>query len=144
MNQRCDKAAAVPAILVGDGLAILGNVAYRLDASLPAGESYALAGVRGVAHSVVHRPPKRLELHRRRPGNRACTIVKDEVHPGPTSPRRSVPRDASLLGGRYQTRSDDAVEDGPLLDFFASGWEIRERCKRPRVSPHESGEPSSA
>lgn len=53
MNQRSDKAAAVPAILVGDGLVIVGNVAYRLDASLPEGESYGAGDIRGEGDDAV-------------------------------------------------------------------------------------------
>ncbi|GDX83382.1 hypothetical protein LBMAG42_51930 [Deltaproteobacteria bacterium] len=53
MNQRCDKAAAAPAILVGDGLAIVNNVVYRLDASLPEGESYGAGDIRGEGDDAV-------------------------------------------------------------------------------------------
>lgn len=47
MTRPGERAVAAPATPVGPGLVVVGDVVYRLDASLRVGESYAMGDVRG-------------------------------------------------------------------------------------------------
>ena len=53
MITRNEHAAPSSAVLVGPGLAIVGNVVYRLDASLASGESYGAGDIRGEGDDAV-------------------------------------------------------------------------------------------